>query len=404
MERIRIFFIIILGFFLWSCGSAERPVSLPIPFAGSYTGDTTVVVSNGFPVGGNPVGSLSIKNQSVGDTSTLVWKNFDAGTGAEQGSTTFFLDTLTDPVITNISSGIKRNYFLTASFDLGNGTQVTSDNLECFEYPSLFEPTFDINDVTVPSTCEQPQAVFRKAACSGNISEGVGDFTLGELVDARFGLGMVACANGDFLFHTQEKSAVYVHGVGPNSGSGTPADEILLTIITQGFATHVSESPMRLSNPIFLTGNANPVGTETDTVLDQFNVTPDRFDALLDVQLCIGDGDSNCLIGRQIHLLHDAIPELVEVVSEKVRTDFVDDPAFNEAIFQDNQQMVFYPASDGTDQDLTPLNCTEQTGMFKDLCDNFGPLQLGYRCFILVNPVSFQIVTIEGSWIISRKL
>ena len=401
--RVRGFLILLLGALLGACAGAEdKPVSLPIPFAGSYTGDTSVVVSNGTPVvnPGNLLRTLSIKAQTS-NNNTLVWKNFDASTGAEKGSTTFFLDTMTPPILSSFTSGIRRNYSLKACFDLGNGTQVCP-NLECFEYPSTFPPSFNIDEVSIPPTCEQAKAVFRKAACSGNIKEGLGDFILGQLVDARLGLGMVECANGDFLFFSQKKSAVYIHGTPNFAASGSSSGEVLSTIISQGFASHLSDNPPILSTPTFLPGSAAPVGTEDDTVLGRLNITPDHFDGVIDIKACISEND--CLIVHQVHLSHDSIPELVDVISEQVRTDFRNDPAFSDLIFADNQQAVFYPTSDDSDQDVIPINCEEQTGVFKDLCDNFGPLRFDYRCLILANPVTSQVVTVEGSLIISRRL
>ncbi len=393
----------LLGLFLFfivlaNCGGAQgRPVALPVPFAGAYTGDTTLVIANGNPVGGGGSLNLAIKNQQ-NKRASISWEIFDGSNGTSRGALTFQLDTMTQPVVTTIDGKIKREYFLGISADIGRGNVISVSQFHCFENPStLPPPTFDPTAI-VP---DDPGAiaVTREMVCSGLSDGGSENIEKNQVIEGRFVMGMIQLSNGDFRFQTQVKSALYLQGAEFFAEAGDPSDEILVSVVAEGFGVMEAGNDQQIFTPIFVLGTDEAVGVEIDTLVEMFELSSEIFDAIIDVELSFGDAK---LVVHNIHIREQAVPELSSVLTDAIQERFEEGVHFSSSLINNGVAFLTVVGEEGPDHD--PINCDEQEGRFKELCNQFSPLKLNYRCLILLDPSTFEVFTFHGSWIVSRDL
>ena len=155
--------------------------------------------------------------------------------------------------------------------ELVDGT-IRSGTLKCFEHPTdgthAPDPLFNASDVAPDDP--NAQVKVRKAVCSGNNDQN------GELIDIKSLLGMVELSNGDFLFHSQEESAFFLHGDSPfDIPAEGPSGKVVMTLIVQGGAVVQPPDPdfdLVQSYPLLLPGSSDVVGTQL-----QFHHTPPQL-------------------------------------------------------------------------------------------------------------------------------
>lgn len=398
-HQAKLLLILIFLFGMAGCGGASSdstPVSLPVPFSGSFTGDTNIVIAEGTPTVGSRVASLklSAKFQTVGNA-PITWNLFKTQ-GASAGTLTLFPATMSVPEVSPFSAGgVKRAYTIKVCVDLIDGGQTCSSNFQCYELPTDYPPTFSASTV-VPDD-PGATAVVRKIACSGNNDSD------GQLVDARFLMGMVQLSDGSFIFYSQNDSPVYLQGFG-FKGSADPTDsKVVSTVIYQGGDVHLPLPPASdllalTAAPLFLPGNDAEVGTKVEAFKEFIPMSPDLVQVKTDVSLLIGN--STLQINNAVTLVQ-RIPEVEDAVRELVATQFADDPVVTPALLEKGK--VFFNTVAGT---ADPINCdpsaNQANGMFRDLCDQYGALNIQLFCFIFVDLDTFTAVSIQGSYVILR--
>jgi hypothetical protein len=370
------------------------PISLPVPFSGSFTGDTNVVIAEGTPTLGSASLKAAEKFQTL-DNAPISWNLF-SDQGSLKGSLTLFPETMSGLQVAPFSAGgVRRVYTLRSCVDLIEGGKTCSSNFQCFEFPTDYVPSFSAGQV-VPDD-PGAKAVVRKAACSGNNDKN------GQLVDARFLMGMVQRSNGDFLFYSQEDSPIYLQGFGFDPKSGSSESKVVFTVIFQGGSVHQplppnSDTLAVLATPLFLPGSDAVVGTEIDSVKEVMIFSPDLFQGKFDANLLIGN--STLRINNAV-TLHHRIPEIDGVIRDLIATEFAEDPVVTPEFLENG--MVFLNSIPGTSD---PINCdpaaNEATGVFRDLCDQYGTLNVQLLCFIYLDQTSITVFNIQGAWILLR--
>jgi len=333
---------------LFGCSGAEdsMPVALPVPFSGSYTGDTNILVAEGTPTLGSQVASRMLSGKFQDSSSTGITWNLFKSQGALAGSFTLFPDTLSNLEVSPFSAGgVKRSYMVRVCADLTQGKQTCSNNFQCYELPTDYPPTFNASDV-VPDD-PGATAVVRKIACSGNNDSD------GQLLDGRFLTGMVQGSNGDFVFYSQEDSAVYLHNFGFD-GSGPPDSRVVSTVIYQGGDVHLplpQDSLLLALNatPLLLPGSDAVVGSKVEAFKEFIPMSPDLIQVKTDVSLFIGN--STLQINNAVTSVH-RIPEVEDAVRQLVATQFADDPSVTPELLEKGK--VFFNTVAGT---ADPINC-----------------------------------------------
>jgi len=361
---------------LGGCGATGQiPISLPPPFSGNFDGNTNILVAQGAP---------AAKNASV-----LAWDLFDASAGTTEGQLSFFLDTMSPAEVTPFGEGVKRVYTLSACTTSTDGEEICSNNFKCLEYPTDQVATFDAS--TVVSGDPGAKAVVRKAWCSGNNN------LSGELIDAKLVMGMVELSGGDFKFFSQEASAIYLHGISPFAKASVPDDRVVFSIVMEGFSAPLPSGDQDRSFPLYFPGSEEVVGTDVHRFTSFTALAPGLFEALAEVEFFVGE--SHVVIHNTRALLNGA-PEVDDVFKESIVANLADDPNFSSAAVENGS--TFFT----TITEAEPINCdpvaNEATGIFRDLCDQYGALDVQFRCSLLLDANSLTIVPMESLWVFLR--
>jgi hypothetical protein len=295
------------------------------------------------------------------------------------------------------AGGVRRSYTIKTCVDLVEGGQTCSSNFQCFEFPTDYVPSFSAGQV-VPDD-PGATAVVRKAACSGNNDSD------GQLVDARLVMGMVQRSNGEFLFFSQNVSPVYVQGFGFEASSDPSDGKVVFTVIFQGGSVHQPLPPdsdliaMTVS-PLFLPGSEVAAGSELDSFKEVVEISPDLFQAKFDADLFLGN--STLRIHNAV-VQANRLPEIEDVVRDMLATRFADDPVVTPEFLENG--IVLFNTDPGT---ADPINCdsaaNEANGIFRDLCEQYGALNVQFRCIAFVDLTTNTSFLIQGSWILIRQL
>ncbi|HEX5038276.1 MAG TPA: hypothetical protein VFX30_14055 [bacterium] len=376
-------------------GADSDPVSLPVPFSGALTSDTNVTIAVGTPLPASA--SAAVKVKSASNAFPIRWKTVDASTGADFGDLTFL--SITEPEVTPFPAAgpdeVRRVYTLSVCTTLADGSELCSDNFKCFEFPTDYPPNFTAADV-VPGD-SGATAVVRKSDCSGN------NTLNGQLISAKFLMGMVKLSDGDFLFHTQQESPMFLNGADFLAGSGAQDSRVVMTILYQGGTPPLPpQEPYLFSvtTPLSLPGSDAVIGTE---LLRFLTLEPSPDGSLIhstaDVQLLIGQ--SSLIIKNSRGLFH-VIPELADPVSSIIGSAFADDPVVNPDFLENG--IVLFNSREETDS--VPINCDpashEATGIFQDLCEANGGLKAQLMCFVFTDLSQGSGFAIEGAWVLLK--
>jgi len=403
-------------------GVGTEPIALPVPFSGTLNGDTNLFAVEGNPVGGASFSqSLSIKNQSLGGGQfPISWNLFDGATGVANG--TISLNSRSEPICgpvnpNNPVSGIKCNYDLDACARFGINRVACSSNFECFDFPTDFEPTQEIIDFSgmIPGTIPQ----VRKLICSGNINsndlrnQGVVE---GELLNAKMIIGS-ACFPGsaDCIFNTQMDSSSDVNGAPFSSLIGPPDGNVVFTLVTQGPALPhpVPEDPLGAVFEVLLPGENGVAGSMFGIELSSSTVPPgvppdqaDAFEFFLQTDFRLNDPQASRLLIRGLRIITNRVPELDESIREVLATDFAGVPGVTQKLIEEG---VYIFNSFDRNQTI-PINCDPQageaTGIFQDLCVQFGgSLRATFKCGALAvfsDPPVIDSFIFTGTWFILK--
>ncbi len=160
-------FSLLFLFILAGCsgGVQGKPVPLPVPFAGALDNETRVVVADGFPLGGNPVGSLAIKNQAIQEATNFTV--FDKN-GNNVGTVQY--GRLSSVAV----SGTQTSFLMPACLFVDAGDEVCAQSMQFFEYPHQ-DPTIDICSL-IPAGAVCADARLVKGAGSGAITSAQGSY------------------------------------------------------------------------------------------------------------------------------------------------------------------------------------------------------------------------------------
>ncbi len=400
----------LLASFVFSgCGGVgSEPVALPVPFSGSLTSDTNVLIASGNPVGSSPnlLLNLSIKKQAQIDSQfPVTWDLFDSTAGVLGG--TFTIPSMTSPELTPApGGGIKRVYDLDACATFAGDREACSSNFKCFDLPTNFEPSQELIDFSssIPGTTPQ----VRKLYCSGNIDRTEGNVTEGQLLDGKLVIGS-ACFSGDeeCIFHTMEGgSAVYIHGSPFAPLAGAPDANVVATIFTQGGITGEGDPQL----PVFKIDIVEPgtvekigqftnINKEFTLFAPEFNLFQTRSDA----EFVMNNG-SRLLVHNVVTLFH-RLPELDEITRETLQTQFADEPGVTPRLLE--EAVLFFNTTGESHTDL--INCDpnagEATGDFATLCEQFPQMRINFLCTTagLNSATDNDSFMFSGVWSIVRE-
>jgi hypothetical protein len=111
-------------------GSADTPVSLSIPYGGSLTSDSRVVVVDGTSfTGGNPVGSLMTitKRQQTGNNSFSCFDDH----GNNIGTVSMDQGMMSEPVL----DGMLTSFTMPVCFQIDGGDEVCANSMQFGDFP-----------------------------------------------------------------------------------------------------------------------------------------------------------------------------------------------------------------------------------------------------------------------------
>lgn len=377
-----------------ACGGSELqgdPVALPIPFSGTLTADTNILIAEGAPIASPSTLTTAafLKNQTA--DLPISWELFDSMSSDLCGTVTF--NSMTNPVVSE--AGQRREYFLDACVD-GSGVEFQAcSSMQCFEHATDYTPTSETVDLA--ASIPGATAGVKKLVCSGNVNRGKGNFVEGQLLNGNFVIDTVLLPDGKTNFNTNRESSVTIDG-----SSFCEANErqgkVLLTLLVQSFGAYlpgdvIPDAPPILNQllfPVFSPGSEEIIGTEIHHV---HSVTESecKFDIFATSTIQLNDGSFVRI--REDHGTLDCIPELDSVLDRVVTDKFLEDPNFDDSIFSANGGRAFHQTAIARKE----INCDEPsdaTGIFREFCDEFGPYIAEHRSLVMHNPETGSILPI----------
>jgi hypothetical protein len=408
---------IIFSLLVAGCSASPEPFNLPIPFSGTLTSDTNVLIAEGNPLGGpNASLNLSLTNQSqINNQLPICWELFDATSGVSNG--TFCFNSMTNPELTPLAGvGIRRVYTLDACATIGIDREACSSTFKVFDFPTDYIPSAELVDfcATLPGT----HAEVRKLTGSGNINvkdarnKGV---VPGQLLDGKLLVG-TCCSSGDeeCFLRTQFESAVVIHGTPISPLARNPDGKVVFTMITQGGALPNPEDPLGINFHILLPGSEEIAGEFFGTQISGQTIPPDLpldqaevFDSVTDNKFLLNDSQSSRLVVHNARILAHRVPELDEPIREFLRNNFANTPGVTPRLLEEGA----YLTNSVEEVQSAPINCDpamgEATGIFQDLCIQFGPNLLAtFLCTalgVLTDPPVNDGFMFTGVWSIIRE-
>ncbi len=400
MGRFRVIFVLLLSLFLWSCGGAERPVSLPIPFAGALNPDSRIVVASGNPVGGANL-SLSqkgLKAQAQGSrcpedsllTPLVQFENFNSN-----GSFTGCTDMAEGSVVTRTPflDDFRDTFTTRTAVTFNNGDRAAA-TLDFFDFP-----------YTDPNIVVPPGSELRKGVGSAIIQDSDGSFNGSEnkgTMTFRY-VAVSRLVNNQRVFDQIVESSWVLNRV--NGGAvefGASEGKVLAVLILNGFDENIPGVPT--VDPLFCEGQdpddeGSACGSLEFTVVGGEEQNGQRINSILNLVVCEGD---SCLPTTNAVFVDDFIPELTSDLIAAITDDVMETGMGMSLLTGGIADSAVMTRQDPLSCDPNDPNDQPQlTGKFRiPGCE--GRLKLDYRCMLLLNPMTGESFTFAGTFIISE--